>query len=167
MYPGLIEKLEKQNKEEREGRTFRDDIKEVEYREAPMTEDKIAQRYDEGMKRVTTMENMALEIYTKVQFMSREEILKEINSRCLYYMDECINEVKTIDSLRLPMAFHRFDEKYIEYFELRKQLFLVVAKKVKEKSTQYDNQIISLDKEIVATQRELLILSAQIDRGDF
>lgn len=111
--------------------------------------------YDKKMKEFVEMEAKALEIYKKPDNTPREELLKEIKERGMYYWRENKKLVQEVDKLNLPDEIHERDKKLLEYCDLRLKSYEVIYKAISENTGKYQPEIESYVSRINAVIAEL------------
>lgn len=111
--------------------------------------------YDAKMKEFTEMENMALEIYSKANYLPKEDLLYDIKDRGIYYWNENINLVNEADKLNLPDEIHQRNTKIKAYCELRIKSFELLYKAVSENTNKYKIEIQNYDSKIQTLMNEL------------
>jgi len=112
--------------------------------------------YQEKMKRFANLESMAMEIYQKLNYAkSKEDILKEIQTRSLYYWNENIDLVKEADKLKLPEPLHAKNRKILEYCNLRVASMNLLYKTVDENTDKYKSELEALNIKIQNIVNEL------------
>jgi rhomboid protease GluP len=107
-------------------------------------------KYDAGMKDFLEMEKLALESYNEFGYSgaTKEHALYMIQERGIYYWEENIVLLQSLERLSLPELLHDQNKNLIKYCELRIKSFKLSYKKLNENSTDYDNDIDDLNSEI-------------------
>jgi rhomboid protease GluP len=118
-------------------------------------------KYQSRMQEFVDMEKMALEAYSIYAGDNKEDILYMIQDRGIYYWDENIKLIKELDQLYLPKTIHDNNKRLEIYCLLRKKVYQLAYKKIKENTSMYDgpignynNQILELLQEIEKHQKE-------------
>ena len=101
------------------------------------------------------MEKMALEIYSRVNYEPKEDLLYDIKDRGIYYWTENINLINEVDKLNLPSEIHQRNSKIKLYCELRIKSFELIYKAVAENTDKYKVQIQNYDVQIQSIMNEL------------
>ncbi len=112
-------------------------------------------QYDAKMKEFTTMEAMALEVYSLPQNTPEEELLYEIKERGLYYWNENIKLLNDLEKLNLPDVIHDRNKKLITYCDLRIKSYNFIYKTVEQNTDIYKDSIEYYNKKIEAIIDEL------------
>lgn len=117
--------------------------------------------YQSRMQEFVDMEKMALEAYSIYAGDDKEDVLYMIQDRGIYYWDENIKLIKELDQLYLPKKIHENNKRLALYCSLRKKVYQLAYKKIKENTSMYDgpignynNQILELLQEIEKNQKE-------------
>ncbi len=111
--------------------------------------------YDAKMNDFNEMEKMALEIYSRVNYEPKEDLLYDIKDRGIYYWTENINLINEVDKLNLPSEIHQRNSKIKLYCELRIKSFELIYKAVAENTDKYKVQIQNYDVQIQSIMNEL------------
>ncbi|BAU53443.1 rhomboid family intramembrane serine protease [Mucilaginibacter gotjawali] len=105
-------------------------------------------QYDEKMKNFASMESMALEVYQMPKNTPKDTLLKEIKDRGLYYWNQDIELINSIDKLDLPDALHKRDKILVNYCNLRIKSYNLIYKAINENSNSYKDSIEFYNKDI-------------------
>ena len=111
--------------------------------------------YDSKMNEFRDMENMALEVYSKANHLSKEDLLYEIKDRGIYYWNENINLINEADKLSLPDEIHQRNIKIKKYCELRIESYRLLYKAVSEETDKYKEEIQDFDSQIQDLMNEI------------
>ena len=111
--------------------------------------------YRSRMQEFVDMEKMALEAYRSYSGDNKEDILYMIKERGIYYWDENSNLIKELDQLYLPKKIHDQNKQLILYCLLRKQVYQLGYKKIKENTSMYDGPIGALNYKIERLLKEI------------
>ncbi|RXR21402.1 rhomboid family intramembrane serine protease [Flavobacterium amnicola] len=111
--------------------------------------------YSSRMKEFYDMEKMALEIYSRVNYEPKEELLYDIKDRGIYYWNANIDLINEVDKLNLPDEIHQKNSKILSYCELRVKSFQLIYKAVSEETNKYDLEIKNYDNQIQTIINEL------------
>lgn len=115
--------------------------------------------YEKRMIEFNDMEKMALEAYSMPYGYTLEEnkesILYMIKDRGIYYWNENINLINELDKLYLPKEIHEQNEKLVDYCKLRISLYELAFKKIAENSSQYDEEMLTLNFKIASVLNEI------------
>jgi membrane associated rhomboid family serine protease len=98
-------------------------------------------KYDNGIKRFTSMESMALEVYKMPQNSTNEQVLDEIKNRGLYYWNENLKLMDSLDKLDLSKTIHNRNMKLVEYCNLRINTYQLIYKAINENTNAYKDSI--------------------------
>jgi rhomboid protease GluP len=107
------------------------------------------------MKEFASKESMALEMYKIPEGTSKENILREIDTRSIYYWNENLKVVKEMDLLNIPDELHERNKKLTEYCELRIKACELISRAVDEDTDKYKGQIEDVNKQIESIITEL------------
>jgi rhomboid protease GluP len=113
------------------------------------------EKYESRMKEFASKELMALEMYSMPDDTPKEDILREINSRSIYYWNESLAVIKEMDLLKIPDVLHERNMRLTEYCELRIKSCELISRAVDEETDKYKGQIEAVDKQIEAIINEL------------
>ncbi len=105
-------------------------------------------KYDQRMNVFVTNESMALEVYQLAEDTPDEVILKEIESRGLYYWNQNVKLITELDQLDLPDEIHERNKVLLEYCNLRIKSYELIYKAIAEGSDQYWDQLTDYNNQI-------------------
>ncbi|MBS1932668.1 MAG: rhomboid family intramembrane serine protease [Bacteroidetes bacterium] len=105
-------------------------------------------KYDAGIKQFVSNESQALELFKMKRDSPKDSILYEIKERGLYYWDENINLINSLEKLNLPDQLHEKDQKLLSYCELREKSYNLIYKAVSEDTDQYKDSLEYYNREI-------------------
>jgi rhomboid protease GluP len=111
--------------------------------------------YSERMLKFEEMEKMALEVYSRVNYEPKDELLYDIKERGIYYWNENINLINELDKMRLPKEIHERNFKIKEYCELRIKVYHLLYKTISEDTDKYKSEIKSYDDQIQSIINEI------------
>jgi rhomboid protease GluP len=74
--------------------------------------------YEKKMKEFVSMESKALAIYNLPKETAKEELLDELKNRGLYYWNENLKIINSLDSMDLPAPLRIRNTQLREYCEL-------------------------------------------------
>ena len=94
------------------------------------------------------MEALALEIYSKKQYLDQAEMLDEIKNRSDYYWNENLRLTQEISDLSIPNFELRKNKLVQEYCELHIRKNKIIYKAVNEKTTHYEAQLQEYDRKL-------------------
>jgi len=97
--------------------------------------------YDAKMKEFTTLEAMALEVYKMPENTPKDKILYEIKERGIYFWNENLKLIDSLDELDLPDEITDRNRLLTEYCELRIKSFELLYKMISEDTDLYKEQI--------------------------
>lgn len=112
-------------------------------------------KYEEKMKEFATMEKLALEVYQMSPNTPNEKILAEIKNRGLYYWNENIKLLESIDDLDLPSQIKLKNSKLIDYCRLRISSYELIYRAVEEDTDKYNSEISECNKKLEIILDEL------------
>src|SRR5690606_25569572 len=98
---------------------------------------------------------MALEIYNLPKNTPTDELLYEIKDRGIYYWNESIKLIDSLDNLDLPLEIKTKNKLLKEYCELRIKSYELLYKAISEDTDQYRTQIEDYNQQIDAKIKEL------------
>jgi rhomboid protease GluP len=113
------------------------------------------QKYNDAITHFEAMELMALEVFDKGQNMTKEEVLKEINDRGIYYWNESISLIQSIDSLDIPNELHIQDILLIEYCQMRLAQYKLLYRAINEDTKKYDKELAAYEQLVKEKIEEL------------
>jgi rhomboid protease GluP len=111
--------------------------------------------YEKEMKQFSSMESMALKVYSLPKDTPKSKLLYEIKDRGIYYWNEDLKIIGEVQKLQLPEALHTQADKLKRYCELRLKSYELLYKTVNEDSNQYQSQIDDYNKQIQGIIDEL------------
>jgi rhomboid protease GluP len=111
--------------------------------------------YDQRINVFVTNESMALEVYQLPEDTPDDVILKEIESRGLYYWNQNVKLVTELEELNLPDEIHERNKLLLEYCDLRIKSYELIAKALSESSDLYWDQIGDYNNQIEKIINEL------------
>jgi len=107
-------------------------------------------QYDSRIKTFASNESMALEVYSMPENTPREKLLSEIQDRGIYYWNENIELIKSLEKLKIPDRLHSRDRLLINYSNLRLRTYDLLYKAVNENTEKYKDSILNYNKKIEA-----------------
>jgi rhomboid protease GluP len=111
--------------------------------------------YEKKMKQFSSMESMALEVYSLPKNTPKSKLLYEIKDRGIYYWNEDLKIIEEVEKLQLPEGVHTQADKLKQYCKLRIKSYELLYKTVNEDSNQYQGQIEDYNKQIQGVIDEL------------
>jgi rhomboid protease GluP len=105
-------------------------------------------QYDEKMKRFAILESMALEVYRLPEGTPNEKVLEELKERGIYYWNENLVLLESLNKLDLPETVDKRTELLKEYCELRIKSYELIYKRIEENTDKYDPQLKQYDEKI-------------------
>jgi len=111
--------------------------------------------YDAKMKQFDSYETMALAPYKLPKDTPADTILSELRNKGIYYWNEDLKLLDTVDKLKLPDVIRQKDAKLREYCLLRIKSYELVCKSMEENTDQYNDQIENYNSQIKAIVGEL------------
>lgn len=112
-------------------------------------------KYDEKIKEFVAMESMALEVFSLPEGTSTEKILYELKDRGIYYWNENIKLIESLNDLDLPQPIIERNVKLKEYCELRIKSYELYYKAISEDTDKYETEINSYNNKIETIIKEL------------
>jgi rhomboid protease GluP len=107
--------------------------------------------YLEKMKTFTTNESMALEVYKLSSDKTpKEDLLREIKDRGIYYWEENLKLIADADKLNIPERAHIVNQKLKTYCELRIKSYWLNYKAIEEGTDKHNAEIAAYDDQIKA-----------------
>lgn len=106
--------------------------------------------YQEKMQDFVDMEKMALESFDLYSGGDKATILSNLKDRGIYYWDENIALITTLDKLYLPEEIHTQNENLLEYCKLRKKYYELAYKRLNENSSEYIPEMDEIEQKINA-----------------
>ena len=97
--------------------------------------------YDEKMKKFAIYEESALEPLKLSKDIPKEQLLSEIKDRGIYYWEEDLKLLDTIEKLDLPDVIQDRNKKLRDYCYLRIQMYNWMYKDIDESTSAYDEQV--------------------------
>lgn len=104
--------------------------------------------YDTRFKRFRVLETMALDVYSLKADTKKEDALYEIRDRGIYYWNENISLLDSLEQLNLPPMVRERDKVLKEYCNLRIKAYELMYKAVDENTHKYDADIAKINKQI-------------------
>ncbi len=104
--------------------------------------------YETKMKKFTSMESMALEVYNLPENTPKEKLLYEIRERGIYYWNEKIKLLNDLSRYQLPEEVVNRNRILLEYCNLRIGSYELLYKAVNEDTDRYNAQIEEYNKQI-------------------
>jgi rhomboid protease GluP len=87
------------------------------------------------------MESMALEVYHLPPYTPKEKMMEELKDRGIYYWNESLQVLKTIDALNLPLNLRKRNELFKQYVQLQLDSYNLLYQDLLHNSKQNDPQI--------------------------
>ncbi|HEY6914011.1 MAG TPA: hypothetical protein VI413_04985, partial [Paludibacter sp.] len=106
------------------------------------------ERYGEKMKEFASTESMALEVFNMSDQTPKEELLKEIKNRGIYYRKDNILLIKQVETFNLPPFLHNRNKLLLQYCNLRIKSYELIYKKVESETDELLPQIQECNKDI-------------------
>lgn len=98
-------------------------------------------KYQKRMLRFHNMESMALEVYHLPPYTPKEKMMEELKDRGIYYWNESLQVLKTIDALNLPLNLRKRNELFKQYVQLQLDSYTLLYQDLLHNSKQNDQQI--------------------------
>ena len=112
-------------------------------------------KYDEKMKEFVSKESMALEVFSLPQETPKEKILSELKDKGIYYWNENLKLIDSLNELDLPQQIMDRNAILKEYCELRIKSYELIYKAISEDTDQYQSEIDEDNNKIEALIKEL------------
>ena len=112
-------------------------------------------KYDEKMKEFVAMESMALGVFSLPEGTSTEKILYELKYGGIYYWNENLKLVESLNDLDLPQLIIERNAKLKEYCELRVKSYELYYKAISEDTDKYQMEINDYNNKIETIVKEL------------
>ena len=112
-------------------------------------------KYEEKMKEFVAMESMALEVFYLIEGTPKEKILYELKDRGIYYWNENLKLIESLNDLDLPQPIKERNAKLKEYCELRIKSYELYYKAISKDTDQYQMEINDYNNKIEAIVKEL------------
>lgn len=104
--------------------------------------------YTQGIRRFYTLEIMAMEVYERWDNNSREDNIKLIRNRGLYYYTEALLQVRELDKLDLQSFQHEWNQLLIDYCVARIAVYSLKLQKLEERTMKYNSEIRNAERRI-------------------
>lgn len=104
--------------------------------------------YEKRMESFSAMEQSALEVFNMPPNTPKDEMLKEINNRGIYYWNENIKLLNGMGDLDLPFEIRYQNQRLLRYCELRIKSYNLIYKAIAEDSDKYEDSIRSYNHQI-------------------
>lgn len=111
--------------------------------------------YDKRFERFKVLETMALGVFTLKEDAKKEDILYEIRDRGIYYWNENISLLDSLEHLNLPPFVRERDKTLKEYCNLRIKAYELMYKAIEKNSHEYDADIVKINEQIESTLKSL------------
>lgn len=108
-------------------------------------------RYQAKMRTFADYESIALEVYTSPKTTRRDSILYQIKDRGLYYWNNNLEMLDSLEKTNLPDVLHDNDKILINYCKLRIKSYNLLYKSVDESTDRYKDSIEFYNKRIQTT----------------
>ncbi len=97
--------------------------------------------YDKKIKEFVSMEKKALEVFSLPENTPKEKTLSEIQNKGLYYWNENIKLLNSLERLKLPDEIQTRNKKLLTYCDLRIKSYNLIYKAIKQDSDNYKDSI--------------------------
>ncbi|WP_200975278.1 rhomboid family intramembrane serine protease [Echinicola sp. 20G] len=104
--------------------------------------------YDKKMERFASLESMALEFYSMPETTPKDELLTELKDRGIYYWNENLQLLDSMEQMDLPMVLAMRNGKLKTYCQLRIKSYELIYKAIEEDTDQYRNEITKCNQQI-------------------
>lgn len=111
--------------------------------------------YHEEMKRVVSMESLAMEVYRLPKSTSKEKMLYALEDRGAYYWEESIKIIDDLNTIELPPAIRERNALLRKYCEVRLKSFRLLYKTLDEGTDSYQGQLKKCSLKIQQISKEL------------
>ncbi|UZR95247.1 rhomboid family intramembrane serine protease [Chondrinema litorale] len=105
-------------------------------------------KYNKEMQRFASMEAMAIEVLQLPQNIAKEEALKEIKDKGIYYWNENLKLINNLIELDLPEVIQERNKILREYCEIRIKSYQLIYKGLEEETDIYQNEILQYNAQI-------------------
>jgi rhomboid protease GluP len=112
-------------------------------------------KYNEKMNTFIAMESMALEVFSLPGGTPTEKILYELKDRGIYYWNENLKLIESLNDLDLPQPIKERNVKLKEYCELRIKSYELYYKAISENTDKYQMEINDYNNKIETIIKEL------------
>ena len=113
------------------------------------------EKYDEKINRFVALESMALEVFYLPEGTPTEKILYELKERGIYYWNESLILIESLNDLNLPRPILEKNAKLKEYCELRIKSYKLYYKAISEETDKYQIEINDYNSKIETIIKEL------------
>lgn len=97
--------------------------------------------YDKKIEQFSAMENRALLIYNMPEGTPEYKMLAELRDSGIYYWNESLKLIESMDDLDLPQPLKKQNNKLKEYCELRIKCYELMYKGMDEGTDQYTDEV--------------------------
>lgn len=111
--------------------------------------------YNEKIQKFINMESMALEVLTMPDGLPKENYITALKNRGIYYWNENIILLNSMEQLDIPEALKEKNRKLKEYCQLRIRSYEILCKAIEEDTDKYDPEIESYNQQIETLISEL------------
>jgi rhomboid protease GluP len=112
-------------------------------------------KYDEKMNTFFALESMALEVYSLPENTPKEKILYELKEKGIYYWNENLKLIESLNDLNLPQQIIERNVKLKKYCELRIKSYELIYKAISEDTDEYQLGIIGYNEKIEKIIKEI------------
>ncbi|MCL2131504.1 MAG: rhomboid family intramembrane serine protease [Lentimicrobiaceae bacterium] len=112
-------------------------------------------KYYKKMEEFDAMQSMAVEVFYLSEDTPKEKILYELKERGIYYWNENIKLLESLNDLNLPQSIRERNAKLKEYCELRIKSYELYYKATSEETDRYEMEINDYNNKIEAIVKEL------------
>ena len=125
------------------------------YKTIPNDTGEMLSQYDEKMKEFAGTEAMALEVFSRPENTPQEKILSEIQDRGIYYWNDNLKLIESMNDWNLPQPLKEQNAKLKEYCELRIKSYELMYKAISENTDKYAAEINDYNNKIETIIKEL------------
>jgi len=111
--------------------------------------------YEQRMKKFAELESLGLEVYNLSSSTPDDILLNEIRFRGLYYWNENLKLVRSLNELDLPRQLEERNVKLEQYCKLRIRSLQLSSLAIESKSQDYDSEIQNCNQQIEQLINEL------------
>lgn len=104
--------------------------------------------YDQKMETLTVMEEKALTFNNLPNNTPKQKLLSTLKYTGIYYWNESIKLLRSLDKLNLPSQLYYKNGKAIQYCELRIKTYELLYKAIDENTEKYKSEIADYNKQI-------------------
>jgi rhomboid protease GluP len=112
-------------------------------------------KYEEKMNEFIATETKALAVFSLSEYTPKEKILYELKDRGIYYWNENLKLIESLNDLDLPQPIVEKNARLKEYCELRIKSYELYYKALSEDTDKYEMEINNYNNKIETIIKEL------------